>query len=239
HAALWYHLELALPGSDLDRVLSDLPGESDDRVISLYHYRKRYDVYFLPRLKAVLDGTDGLWLAYWGDEAKKYDVFDLLAGEGFVRTGTLPYAHLDNPIYAYRYDRASALQDVITRFGDSITLRRIDFPAEAAPGDDLPVLLWWDADAPIPEDYTVSAFLLDSSGVLRAQDDAFPANGDAPTSAWTPGAFVFDGHTLALPDDLPPGAYTVGVKLYTWWDQAILPAAGGHDYWTAGTVTVR
>ena len=114
---------------------------------------------------------------------------------------------------------------------------RADGPARDS-GADASIQLWWHADTPPPVDYSVSVFLLDESGQLRAQHDGSPANGSAPTSQWTPDRFVFDGHSLALPGSLAPGTYTVGVKLYTWWDGAVLPTTGGADYFTAGTITI-
>ena len=239
HAALWYHLTLDLP-VDVDTIVDLLPVEAEgqDRAVSLYNLRKRYRSRFIPRLQGILAETDGLWLAYWGDETKKHDVFDLLDVEGFTRTAARQYEHLGNPIYAYRYDRIAALQDILARYGESITLRRAEWPSAIHPGDDLYVLLWWAADAPPQLDYSVSVFLLDESGVLRAQQDGYPANGDAPTTTWTPGVYVFDAHTLAS-DDLPPGTYTVGIKLYSWWDGAVLPTGDGNDYFIAGTLAVQ
>jgi hypothetical protein len=240
HAALWYHLSLVLPVNVEQLVrLPPQEAESIDPTVSLYYLREHYRADFVPRLQGILAGTDGTWLAYWGDVAKKHDVFDVLAAEGFVRTATLPYTHHGYPIYAYRYDRASALQHTLAQFGDAITLRRVAWPATVQPGESFSVLLWWATDAPLPQDYTVSAFLLDSTGVLRAQRDSYPADGSAPTSGWTPGSFVFDAHRLSLPRDLAPGAYTVGVKLYTWWDGAILRTADAAEYYTAGTITVN
>jgi mannosyltransferase len=240
HAALWYHLSLVLP-VNVEELVRRLPREAEgiDPTASLFDLRERYQANFVPHLQKILAGTDGTWLAYWGDVNKKHDVFDVLAAEGFVRTATLPYTHHGYPIYAYRYDRASALENTLARFGDSITLRRAAWPATVRPGESFSVLLWWAADASLPQDYTVSAFLLDGAGVLRAQRDSYPAGGSAPTSGWMPGAFVFDAHRLTLPRDLAPGEYTVGVKLYTWWDGAILRTADDAEYYTAGTITVK
>jgi hypothetical protein len=226
HAALWYHLKLALPA------------EAEDQIVSLYDYRKRYGYDFLAYVKAHLDQTDGLWMPYWGEEWKKHDVIDLLAQEGFVRTGTLTYYHAGAPIYVFRYDRASVLDQQITQYGEHITLHKAVARDGVNQGDTLPVQLWWSTDAPLEADYSVSVFLLDSSGVLRAQHDSYPATGNAPTSGWEPGALVFDPHPLALPGDLPPGEYTVGVKVYTYYDGAILPTTDGADYQAIGTVTV-
>jgi hypothetical protein len=238
HAAAWYHFSLDLP-VDMHEIINRLPAEAEgkDIAVSLYDLRKRYRGNFIPKLQSVIADTPGLWLVYWGDVEKKHDVFDVLADAGFVRTATLSYEHHGYPIYAYRYDRTSALENTIAAFGDSITLRRAVWPDSISAGDDLHVLLWWSTSDPVPFDYSVSVFLLDESGVLRAQHDSFPAKGDAPTSAWTPGDFVFDAHTLA--DDLAPGTYTVAVKLYTWWDGAILKTADGADYAVIGTVAVE
>jgi mannosyltransferase len=238
HAAAWYHFSLDLP-IDMQQILNLLPAEAEgiDRAVSLYDLRKRYQGDFVPRLQSVIADAPGLWLAYWGDVVKKHDIFDVLGSAGFVRTATLPYNHHGYPIYAYRYDRVSALQDVLARYGDSITLRRAVWPDTIASGDDLNVLLWWSADSAPQLDYSVSVFLLDTSGVLRAQHDGYPADGAAPTSAWTPGEFVFDAHTLT--GHLAPGTYTVAIKLYTWWDNTILSTADGADYYVAGTITVE
>lgn len=226
HAALWYELKLALPP------------DAEDQIVSLYDYRKRYGYEFLAHVKAHLDRTDGIWMPYWGEEWKKHDVLDLLAQEGFVRTGTLNYEHHGNPIYVHRYDRAALRDEQIARYGDALTLHAAVLPGTGTPGAVAPVQLWWSTDTPPEVDYSVSVFLLDASGMLRAQHDSFPATGDAPTSAWEPGALIFDAHPVPLPDNLPPGEYTVGVKLYTYWDGAILPTADGADYAVIGTVQV-
>lgn len=227
HAALWYQLKLALPAG------------AEDQIVSLYDYRKRYGYDFLAYVKAHLDGTGGVWMPYWGEEWKKHDVIDLLAQEGFVRTGTLTYHHAGAPIYVYRYDRASVLDAQITRYGEHLTLHQAVLRDPVRPGETAPVQLWWSTDAPLGVDYSVSVFLLDASGVLRAQHDSYPATGSAPTTGWEAGALVFDAHPVPLPGDLPPGAYTVGVKVYTYWDGAILPTRDGADYQIAGTLTVE
>ena len=242
HAAAWYHFSLELP-VDVDRILNLLPAEAEgtDLAVSLYDLRKRYGGDFIPRLQRILAETDGLWLAYWGDEAKKHDIFDALALAGFVRTATLPYEHHGYPIYAYRYDRADSFGAPLVTFGTDapIALRRAVWPQTARAGERVHALLWWSASATPPADYTVSVFLLDGAGVLRAQHDGFPADGARPTSTWAAEELLFDAHTLRLPKDLPPGTYTLGVKLYTWWDGAILLTADGAEYAVLGTVAVR
>ncbi|MBI5961700.1 MAG: hypothetical protein HY866_23380, partial [Chloroflexi bacterium] len=240
HAAAWVHFSLDLP-VDMRRIVNLLPPEAEgvDRAVSLYDLRKRYRGDFIPHLQGILAPMDGVWLVYWGDEAKKHDIFDVLAAAGFVRTGTRYYEHHGYPIYAYRYDRGAALETPRARFGQGINLLRAEWPASAAPGDTLSGLLWWGSDIEVLTDYTVSVFLLDSGGTLRAQHDGYPADAQRPTSTWIPGSLIFDAHLIDLPENLPPGEYTLGVKLYTWWDGAILPTADGGDYQVLGSVTVR
>ena len=239
HAALWYHLSLELP-VDVDQVVNLLPPEAEgvDVAVSLYDLRKRYGGDFIPQVQGVIADAPGLWIGYWGDEAKKHDIFDVLTTAGFTRTGTLEYDHHGNAIFAYRYDRLSALDESLVTFKDSPVLARAAWPESANPGDDLNVLLWWRAEDIPAQDYTVSVFLLDSAGVLRAQHDAYPANGAAPMTAWTPDGPVFDPHTLDL-SDVPPGEYTVAIKLYTWQDGAVLDTSEGSDYAVLGTVRVE
>lgn len=240
HAALWYHLIQAIPDLSEKKIVALLPAEETNPVvISLYDYRKRYRELYMPHVKAVLDKTSGLWIAYWGSETVNNDTLDLIEAEGFVRTARLAYSHHGSPIFAFRYDRAAILDNLVAAYGDVITLHKIDMPASARPGETIPVRLWWSAQTPPGVDYSVSVFLLDSSGALQAQNDSYPANGAAPTSGWTPSVLIFDGHSLPLPDDLAPGEYTVGVKLYTYWDGVILPTVAGGDYAIVGNLTVE
>ncbi len=253
HAALWYQLKLALPNTK-DDFLNQLPGEApDDPVVSLLYLRNEYGGNFVPRLQGILADTPGVWLAYWGDVAKKHDVFDVLDSSGFVRTATLNYQHHGFPIYAYRYDRREALANPIAQFGDLITLRKITSNGPAHPGDTAYALLWWSTDAPLTVDYTVSVFLLDANGNplfapgggLLVQNDSFPQGGDFPSSGWTAdatadaNAFVFDAHPLHLPDTLPAGTYRIGVKLYTYWDGVVLPGSDGAAYQVVGSLAVE
>ena len=86
------------------------------------------------------------------------------------------------------------------RFGDTLTLTGYALSDDAlAPGDVLGVTLFWQADAPLPERYKVSAQLLAPDGTLSAQHDAEPNNNRAPTTAWQPSDIVIDTHGLTIP----------------------------------------
>ena len=99
------------------------------------------------------------------------------------------------------------------RFGDSIALAGADLSAPLH-GRVLTYTLHWQALAPISQNYTVFAHLLDAVGNLRAQEDTMPHNGRYPTSLWSPGEIILDPHILHFPSDLEPGRYTLRVGLY-------------------------
>jgi hypothetical protein len=89
-----------------------------------------------------------------------------------------------------------------------------DAPAQARPGDMVPLRLYWRATATLDQDYTVFVHLLDSSGRPVAQADSQPRGGAYPTSAWAAGDVIPDDHNLNLPAHLTPGDYTLSVGLY-------------------------
>jgi len=194
--------------------------------VSLREWRDQYREFFLPTLLDYLQRQESFWLIYWGD-APMDEYGGLIAEAGFERTATLFVDHLGTPIYSYRYDRRPAT--TLATFGDLFALHRFVAPDALAPGGTVPVALWWTAAQPPPLDYSVSVFLLDSSGALVAQHDGPPLDGHAPTSAWQPGALTFDLHRLTLPAHLPAGDYMLGVKVYWWGDGQPLPVQAGID----------
>ena len=112
-------------------------------------------------------------------------------------------------------------------FGDRFRLLGHDAPGTAQPGQPLPLTLAWQAVAPDSRDYAVFVHLLNSAGELVAQADGPPQGGAYPTSIWVAGEQVADARALALPGDLPPGAYTLFAGLYDPVSGTRLPAADG------------
>ncbi|MBI3537550.1 MAG: hypothetical protein HY070_08350 [Chloroflexi bacterium] len=74
---------------------------------------------------------------------------------------------------------------------------------------DARLTLYWQARAPIENDYTVFAHWLDANGNIVAQKDHTPANGAAPTALWEPGEIILDPFDLAAQNN-----YRVRVGLY-------------------------
>ena len=93
-------------------------------------------------------------------------------------------------------------------------------------GDELPLTLYWRAEAPLAADYVVFMHLLDAAGNIVAQGDAPPRAGRYPTHWWEPGEVIADQHVIPLPADLPPGDYRVRTGLYRPDTGERLPLAG-------------
>jgi hypothetical protein len=69
---------------------------------------------------------------------------------------------------------------------------------------------------------------VDAVGQIRAQHDGL----DAPARFWRAGDEVVQRHTLALPGELPPGAYDLRIGLYDPATLAPYPTQDGRDYIT-------
>jgi len=104
--------------------------------------------------------------------------------------------------------------------GEVVALRGYDLePGEARPGEGLYVTLYWQALAPVPEDYTVFTHLLGppnlkTDGPVWAGHDGEPGGGSCPTSGWQVGEWVLDQHELQIPPDTPPGVYQLEAGMY-------------------------
>ncbi len=80
--------------------------------------------------------------------------------------------------------------------------------------DTLRLTLYWQAPAPLENDYTVFTQILGADGQFIAGHDAPPANGARPTTGWTPGELIPDTHRIPLPADWENSEYTIIVGMY-------------------------
>lgn len=124
-------------------------------------------------------------------------------------------------------------------FGEIRLLGAVAGDSQAAPGQILPVTLYWKALGPIPRDYTVFVHLLGQYDRVLAQRDAQPGLGAAPTGAWAPGAIVADPYLVAVPETaLVPDQAQWEVGLYDpLTGQRLLTDSGG-DNVRFGALTV-
>lgn len=85
------------------------------------------------------------------------------------------------------------------------------------------VVLYWQALAPMAEDYTVFIHLLDTTGQVVAQIDGPPLAGSYPTSWWSPGEVLVDARPAPA---VAPGRYRLVAGWYRLADGSRLPLAG-------------
>jgi len=110
------------------------------------------------------------------------------------------------PAPSHRFD-ATWQDEIVLAGADPIS-------STVTAGTTLSVRLVWSATAHPQQDYTIFVHLVDESGIPLAQNDRQPLNGFYPTTAWTPGIWVEERYTLALPADLAPGVYHLITGLY-------------------------
>ncbi len=129
-----------------------------------------------------------------------------------------------NP-YAFRGPEYPA--DLV--YGGELRLAGFSLPKGTiyAPGETLPLSLYWVAQQPPERDYTVAWFVAGADGRITQGQDTLPGGGFQPTSRWLPGAPVWDNRALRLPVDWPPGEYQLWVRVYYWDGEArLLPVQG-------------
>jgi hypothetical protein len=109
-------------------------------------------------------------------------------------------------------------------FGDSVRLAGFAVePAELSAGQTATVTLFWQPTAPLVEDWTTFAQIVNANGDKVGQSDHRPGGEHYPSSRWAVGEELRDSHAVTLAADLGPGPYRLLVGLYT-------PEGGGLRY---------
>lgn len=98
-------------------------------------------------------------------------------------------------------------------WGDAIQLLGYDLSSLDLAAS-LPLTLYWHSLAPVGDSYDVFIHLTNSAGEIVAQADQKPVQGLAATNVWQPDDTIRDSYQLALPPDLPAGAYKLNAGLY-------------------------
>jgi hypothetical protein len=119
---------------------------------------------------------------------------------------------------------AGTLRTTDVEFGERIMLLGYD---QELLDNGLELSLYWQAERPLDQNWTVFVHLVDSAGTLVAQRDSQPRDGRYPSSVWDPGEVVDDRHFLALPSNLSDGVYHVVAGLYSIASNDRLPVLDG------------
>lgn len=96
---------------------------------------------------------------------------------------------------------------------------------EACIGATTTITVNWRGGDPVTVDYSAFVHIRDDANTPIAQHDGQPRNGSYPTSVWSRGELIPDGHPIAIPDEASPGVYDIVVGLYDPANNARLPAA--------------
>jgi hypothetical protein len=111
--------------------------------------------------------------------------------------------------------------------GDHIRLAGYRLSAERLePSDTLTVVLLWESDGQVRENYTVFCHLTSADSELVAQHDGRPVLEIRPAPSWRAGEVMHDSHPIALSPDLALGQYELSVGMY---DLATLERAPAYD----------
>ncbi len=115
------------------------------------------------------------------------------------------------------------------RFGAPawVRLNGYGFTREVQPGAPVFVVLEWESLQAVDRNYQVFVHLLNDAGEKIAQRDGQPVLWLRPTSTWQPGERIVDRYAFVLPEETPPGAYTIAVGLYDPENGQRLPVSAG------------
>jgi len=124
----------------------------------------------------------------------------------------------DIPASAQAYD---------VTYGDAARLVAVEIqPKVVEPGDDLEVVLYWEALAPIEEDWSIYIQAFGYGRQRLGQRDTYPGGGDYPTTMWSPGEVIRDRYLMRIrPDALGPVAADIEVGFYQLESMRRLPAS--------------
>lgn len=86
-------------------------------------------------------------------------------------------------------------------------------PSVARPGDTLDIILYWQAQRSLTENYQAFVHILRPDGAILTQADKLNP-GDFPTERWPLDKYVRDAYRLTLPPDTPAGVYRLTAGLW-------------------------
>jgi hypothetical protein len=114
--------------------------------------------------------------------------------------------------------------------GGNIRLLGYDLPeSEVVAGESLTFRLYWQANGPIRDDYTVFTHLVGPDERLYGQQDSMPQGGGRPTHTWSAGDTIVDEYRIDVAPDAPAGEYVLAVGMYMLADLRRLPATDEAD----------
>jgi hypothetical protein len=195
-----------------------------DRVYPLPRSRPAREPDVIAKLEPITAKHDRLFVIFWAEVESDPErlVERWLDAHAFQASNEWWQGDVRLAIYAAPGPAPAEMATPLdAHFGDAIALRGFSLLEDRlAPGDIVPVALFWEALSPVSDRYKVFLHLLDSQGALVAQRDSEPGGGLALTSSWRPGQTQVDNHGVLIPAGTPAGEYQLVVGLYPLGDPA-------------------
>jgi 4-amino-4-deoxy-L-arabinose transferase-like glycosyltransferase len=193
-----------------------------------YYHREGAPVYPIPRsrpprpaeveaeLEDIAANHRRLIVLYWGDaESDPQRLVESWLAEHAYKAGDRWYGEVRVAVYGLAPVPGEPAVELDARLGPSIRLRGYTLgEGPFAPGEILPVSLFWETDVPLSSRYKVFLHLSDGASPPVAQIDTEPGDGLLPTTIWPGDTMLVDRYGVLLPAGLPPGEYTLLVGLY-------------------------
>ena len=222
----WYTRKMAwCPGSADYYVITNPIQDSEP--VPLEEVRRQHGL-----LARVWDGGEAVSEIYSRqpvDTAIEYDLTELEAAfDASTSVDTWLWA-LRNPVPA---------QAVDANLGGAAKVLGYDAPQRVETGETFPLMLYWQADAPMTRHYNVFVHVEIPGEGIWAQSDGTPGCGSAPTTEWEPATTIVDGHSLSLDPSAPPGDYPLLVGLYDPMTGERLPVTGRHAHVSGNAVNL-
>ena len=118
----------------------------------------------------------------------------------------------------------------IAELGEKVRLLGYRHKKEAVAGEEINIILYWQALGEMERNYARFIHLLNSQGERVAQRDSQPGKGSLPTTSWVTNEFLSESVPLDLPEELPPGEYYLIVGFYDPANWQRLMSADGADH---------
>lgn len=210
----------ARPG---DAILLSAPNQWE---VFTYYYQGPLPVYPAPyRLNSseaaawvdeIVTNHTRLFVLFWGDtESDPERLIEPYLAQHAYKAGDVWISTVRLVIYGTAALPGAPITSLDARLGEAIALEGYTLPDNVyAPGDVVPLTLFWHTETTPMERYKVFVHLLNADGALVAQTDAEPGGGFALTSLWQPGELILDRYGVLLPPDLASGEYHLLVGMY-------------------------
>jgi hypothetical protein len=85
---------------------------------------------------------------------------------------------------------------------------------QVKPGEQVQLVLYWQALQEMQVSYTVFTHLLDEDERVWGQADSIPGRGEAPTTSWIAGEVIWNEYELTMSPETPPGEYVIEIGMY-------------------------